>query len=187
MNIIRYAYLPKPVKKESHLVNEAIRFPKVMVILEDGTNLGLLDTRSAVEEAYKRDLDLVCIAPQANPPVCKILNYSKFKYEKEKKEKEAQKNQKIQELKEVQLSPVIEEHDFNTKLNQAIKFLEHGDKVKVVIRMFRRFMPYLDRALENVNRFAECCSELGTADKKAALDPTSNNIIVIISPNKKKK
>ena len=107
-----------------------------MVILEDGTSLGILDTNKAIDEAYKRDLDLVCVAPQANPPVCKILNYSKFRYEKEKKEKEAQKNQKIIEVKEIQLSPVIMEHDFNTKLSQAQKFLSQGNKVKVTIRMF---------------------------------------------------
>ena len=137
-----------------------------MVILEDGTSLGTLDTNKALDEAYKRDLDLVCVAPQANPPVCKILNYSKFRYEKEKKEKEAQKNQKIIEVKEIQLSPVIMEHDFNTKLSQAQKFLSQGNKVKVTIRMFRRFMPLLDQALNNVNLFAEKLQEISTTDGK---------------------
>ena len=185
MNIIKYAYIPKPTKKEGNLVNESIRFPKVMVILEDGTSLGTLDTNKALDEAYKRDLDLVCVAPQANPPVCKILNYSKFRYEKEKKEKEAQKNQKIIEVKEIQLSPVIMEHDFNTKLSQAQKFLSQGNKVKVTIRMFRRFMPLLDQALNNVNLFAEKLQEISTTDgKKAVLD--GNTISLMISPLKKK-
>ncbi len=185
MNIIKYAYIQKPVKKEGNLVNESIRFPKVMVILEDGTSLGVIDTNKAIDEAYKRDLDLVCVAPQANPPVCKILNYSKFRYEKEKKEKEALKNQKIIEVKEIQLSPVIMEHDFNTKLSQAQKFLSQGNKVKVTIRMFRRFMPLLDQALNNVNVFAEKLSEIATTDgKKAVLD--GNTISLMISPIKKK-
>ncbi len=184
MKIIKYAYLPKPVKKESNLVNESIKFPKVMVILEDGTSLGILDSKQAINEAYNRDLDLVCVAPQANPPVCKILNYSKFRYDKEKKEKEQQKNQKVIEVKEVQISPVIAEHDFNTKLNQAKKFLSQGDKVKITIRMFRRFMPLLDQALDNVNRFASECAELGTTDKKAVLE--GNTIQLLINPIKKK-
>ena len=142
-----------------------------MTILEDGTSLGVLDTNKALDEAYKRDLDLVCVAPQAQIPVCKILNYSKFRYEKEKKEKEQLKNQKNAnaEIKEVQLSPVIAEHDFNTKLNQARKFLDGGDKVKVTIRMFRRFLPLLDQALENVNSFAEKCSDIGSTDNKKAV------------------
>jgi len=185
VNTIKYAYLPKPVKKESNLVNEAIRFPKVMVILDDGTSLGVLDTPKAINEAYNRDLDLVCVAPQAQPPVCKILNYSKFRYEKEKKEKEQQKNQKIVEVKEIQLSPVIAEHDFNTKLNQALKFLNQGDKVKITIRMFRRFMPLLDQAMENVKNFAEKCAEVGTTDKEPILE--GNSIQLLITPIKKKK
>ena len=94
MTINKYAYVPKPVKKESNLVNEAIKFPKVMVIDEEGKSLGVLDISKAIDVAYEHNLDLVCVAPQAQPPVCKILNYSKFRYEKEKKEKEALKNQK---------------------------------------------------------------------------------------------
>jgi len=181
---IKYAYLPKPVKKESNLVNEAIRFKEVMCILENGDSLGVIPTSKAIDEAYKRDLDLVCVAPQAQPPVCKILNYSKFRYEKEKKEKEASKNQKIVEVKEVQLSPVIMEHDFNTKLNQARKFLDNGDKVKVSIRMFRRFMPLLDQAMANINNFKEKCADLGTTDKEAVLE--GNTITLLINPIKKK-
>ena len=185
MTTIKYAYLPKPVKKESHLVNDAIRFPKVMVILEDGTNLGILDIKKAQVEADNRSLDLVCIAPQANPPVCKILNYSKFRYEKEKKEKAAIKNQKKVEIKEVQLSPVIMEHDFNTKLSQALKFLEQGNKVEITIRLFRRYMSLKDQAIDIVNNFAEKCGEVGTTEgKQATVD--GNSIRLLVSPQKKK-
>ncbi len=183
--IIKYAYLPKPIIKELYLVNEAIRFPKVMVILDDGTNLGVLDIKKAQQEADNRNLDLVCIAPNAQPPVCKILNYSKFKYEKKKKDKVAQKNQKIVELKEIQLSPVIMEHDFNTKLSQALKFLEQGNKVKVTIRLFRRYMSLKDQAIDIVNDFALKCGEIGTTEgKKPILE--GNTIQLIVSPQKKK-
>ena len=185
MTTIKYAYLPKPVIKELYLVNEAIRFPKVMVILEDGTNLGVLDIKKAQQEADNRNLDLVCIAQNANPPVCKILNYSKFKYEKKKKDKVAQKNQKIVEVKEVQLSPVIMEHDFNTKLSQALKFLEQGNKVKVTIRLFRRYMSLKDQAIDIVNDFATKCGEIGTTEgKKPILE--GNTIQLVVSPQKKK-
>ncbi|MBP5342722.1 MAG: translation initiation factor IF-3 [Methanobrevibacter sp.] len=186
MKIIKYAYIQKPVKKEKYLVNENIKFPKVMVILENGQSLGTIDIDKALDEAYKRDLDLVCVAPQANPPVCKILDYPKFKYDSLKKEKEAIKNQKTIEVKEVQLSPVIMEHDFNTKLSQATKFINQGNKVKVTIRMFRRYMPLLDQAINNVNDFAEKLSEISTTDgKKAVLD--GNTVSLMISPLKKKK
>ena len=118
-----------------------------MLIDQDGKSLGVVDTNKALDMAYDADLDLVCVAPQAQPPVCKILNYSKFRYEKEKKEKEASKNQKVVDTKEVQLSPVIAEHDFETKLNQAKKFLQHGDKVKVTLRIKRRFQTFKVRNL----------------------------------------
>ena len=183
--IIKYAYLPKPVVKEQYLVNEAIRFPKVMVILDDGTNLGVLDIKKAQAEADKRQLDLVCIAAQANPPVCKILNYSKFKYEKQKKEKVAMKNQKNMEVKEIQLSPVIMEHDFNTKLSQAIKFLEQGNKVKVTIRLFRRYASLKDQAMDIVNDFGSKCASSGSTEGKSAM-MEGNTIQLLISPVKKK-
>ena len=185
VTIIKYAYLPKPEKKELYLVNEAIRFPKVMVILDDGTNLGVLDYKKAQQEADNRSLDLVCIAPKVTPPVCKILNYSKFRYEKTKKDKQAQKNQKVVEIKEIQLSPVIMEHDFNTKLSQAIKFLEQGNKVKVTIRLFRRYMSLKDQAIDIMNDFALKCGEVGTTEgKKPILE--GNSIQLLVSPAKKK-
>jgi translation initiation factor IF-3 len=153
-----------------------------MLIDQDGKSLGVVDTNKALDMAYDADLDLVCVAPQAQPPVCKILNYSKFRYEKEKKEKEAIKNQKVVDTKEVQLSPVIAEHDFETKLNQAKKFLQHGDKVKVTLRIKRRFQTLIDQAVKNVDDFVEKLSEFGQTDKKPEFD--GKLIQVTVSPKK---
>lgn len=183
MNHIRYAYIPKPVKKEDNLVNEAIRFPKIILIDETGNNHGVIETRKALEYAFSKELDLVCVAPQAQPPVCKVLNYSKYRYEKEKKEKEAAKNQKIVETKEIQLSPVIADHDFETKLNQGIKFLQHGDKVKVTLRIKKRYLSLLDQSMKIVLKYVESCSEFGTTEKKP--DNDGKSIQIVISPKKK--
>ena len=183
--INKYAVLPKPVKKESNLVNESIKFPKVMVIDEEGKQLGVIDTPKAISIAYDHNLDLVCVAPQAQPPVCKILNYSKFRYEKEKKEKEAKKNQKnqAQEEKEIQLSPTIAEHDTETKLKQALKFLAQGNKVKVTLRIKRRYLSLADNSVELVNDFVAKCSEVGeTNNKKPDFD--GKLISIVISPKK---
>ena len=182
--INKYAVLPKPVKKESNFVNEAIKAPKVMVIDEEGKSLGVLDTNKAINIAYDHNLDLVCVAPQAQPPVCKILNYSKFRYEKEKKEKEAKKNQKTQaqEEKEIQLSPTIAEHDTETKLKQALKFLAQGNKVKVTLRIKRRYLSLADNSVELVNDFVAKCSEVGETNKKPDFD--GKLISIVISPKK---
>ena len=153
-----------------------------MLIDQEGKSLGVTDINKAISMAYDANLDLVCVAPQAQPPVCKILNYSKFRYEKEKKEKEAIKNQKIVDTKEVQLSPTIAQHDFETKLNQAKKFLQHGDKVKVTLRIKRRFVTLTDQALENVNEFVNGLSEFGQAEKKPEFD--GKLIQVTVSPKK---
>lgn len=182
--ISKYAYIPqqKPVKKESNLVNEAIKFPKVMLIDSDGKSLGIIDTKKALDLAYNKDLDLVCVAPQAEVPVCKILDYPKYRYDKEKAQKEAQKNQKVIETKEIQLSPTIAENDFNTKLNQGRKFLSHGDKVKVTLRIKRRFISLSDRALEIVNDYVAKCMDIGQTDKKPDFD--GKVIMITISPRK---
>ena len=193
MIIIKYAYVPKPVKKESNLVNEAIKFPKIILIVpekqEDGSfkdvNKGETTPAHGLDIAYKMDLDLVCVSPNAPVPVCKVTNYSKFKYDKEKKEKEALKNQKIVEIKEIQLSPVIAGHDFETKLNQGRKFLEHGDKVKVTLRIKRRYISMIDASLKIVQDYVDKCADLSQVEKKIEND--GKCIQVTISPLKKKK
>ncbi len=180
---IKYAYLPKPVKKEENLINDAIRFPKVMLVDDDGQNYGVIDIKKAQDIAMSKELDLVCVAPQGKPPVCKLMNYSKFRYEKEKKEKEMAKNQKIVEIKEIQLSPVIAKHDFETKLNQGRKFLEHGDKVKVTLFIKRRYFSLMNQAMQNVIDYCEACNDIAQTDKKPEFDGKS--IQVTISPKKK--
>ena len=184
MKTIKYAYLPKPTKKESNLVNEAIRFPKVMLVLDDGTSGGIVDIKTALSIAMDRDLDLVCVAPQAVPPVCKVINYSKYRYEEEKKEKEATKNQKVVEVKTIQLSPVIASNDFNTKLNQGRKFLEGGDKVRVSLFIKRRYSSLSDKGMEIVNDYIDKCSDIAIVEKKAVFD--GKTIQVTITPKKTK-
>ena len=120
--------------KGGDLVNDAVRFPQVRLIGPDGEQLGIMSSKDAQIRANSLDLDLLCIAPGANPPVCRILNYSKYKFEQQKKAKEAKKNQHIVEVKEVQLTPQIGQHDLETKARAAKKFLEAGNKVKVGVR-----------------------------------------------------
>ncbi|MCR5741240.1 MAG: translation initiation factor IF-3 [Gammaproteobacteria bacterium] len=179
-------FVQKPQKKEPYFVNEAITFSRVMVIDEEGKNLGVIDTKKAIDLAYNHNLDLVCINPSPENPVCKIVDYPKFKYDKEKKTKEAQKNQKIVDTKEVQLSPTIAQHDFETKLNQGIKFLQNGDKVKITLRIKRRFTSYTDKSIESVKDFANKLIEAtgGQLTSQPAFD--GKVIIATVLPPKKK-
>ena len=143
-------------KREKEVeINEAIRDREVRVIGADGSQLGVMSTRDALRAAEEKNLDLVKIAPQANPPVCKILDYGKYRFEQQKREKEAKKNQKTFEIKEVRLSLNIDTNDFNTKVAQAAKFLAKGDKVKVSIRFRGREMAHTNLGLEVHKRFAE--------------------------------
>lgn len=151
-----------------------------MLIDQNGTSLGIMETKKAQDKAYEAELDLVCVAPQANPPVCKILNYSKFRYEKEKKEKEATKNQKTVDIKEIQLSPTIAQHDFDTKLTQGRKFLMHGDKVKVTLFIKRRYITLQDKAMEIVQDYVSKCADISQSGKKPDFD--GKVISVVISP-----
>ena len=138
---------------------------------------------AALQIAYDSDLDLVKISPNAQPPVCKIMNFGKFRFEREKKEKEAKKKQQVVELKEIQLSCRIENHDFETKLKHAHKFLSSGNKVRVVLRFKGREMSHQDLGAEIMERFRVACEELGTVDKKPVLD--GRMLSMVISPNKK--
>ena len=165
------------------LINEEIKCKEVRLVGADGSPLGIMSSADALEEAYAKNLDLVLIAPTAVPPVCRIMDYGKYRYERDKKEKEAKKKQQTIETKEVQLSCRIDTHDFNTKANNAIRFLKGGDKVRVVLSFRGREMAHTDTGTELIAKFIETCSEYGSTDKAPALD--GRKMSVIISPNKK--
>lgn len=164
-------------------INEEIKLKEVRLVGPDGEQLGVLSSRDALEKAYALGLDLVLIAPTATPPVCRIMDYGKYRYDRDKKEKEAKKKQQTVDIKEVQLSCRIDTHDFNTKANNAIRFLKGGDKVRVILLFKGREMAHTDVGLELVKRFIDACSEYGTADKAPVLDGRRMN--VTISPIKK--
>ena len=164
-------------------INEDIRLKEIRVVADNGEQLGVMSSDAALEKAYAQGLDLVLIAPGANPPVCRIMDYGKFRYDRDKREKEAKKKQQTVDVKEVQLSCRIDTHDFNTKANNAIRFLKGGDKVRVVISFRGREMAHTDVGVELIGKFVETCSEFGTTDKAPALD--GRKMSVIISPIKK--
>ncbi len=172
------------ISKQENQINEEIRDSEVRVIGNDGSQLGIMSAEQALELAIKEDLDLVKIAPQAQPPVCKIMDYGKFKFEQAKREKEARKNQRVIEVKEVRLSLNIDTHDFNTKLNNAIKFIKHGDKVKVSIRFRGREMGHSEFGYDIMNRFSEACEEYATISKPAKLEGRS--MVMFLAPKTNK-
>ncbi len=161
-------------------INEAITDKEVRVISDDGEQLGIMASADALNLAYEKDLDLVKIAPTAQPPVCKIMNYGKYKFEQEKREKEAKKNQKIIDLKEVRLSLTIDTHDFETKGKQANKFLDGGDKVKVSIRFRGRQLGHPEIGYDIMKRFAAFCAEHGSVEKPAKMD--GRNMLMFLAP-----
>lgn len=160
----------KPNNKNGDLVNEAIRFPEVLVIGPDGESLGKMSRFDALKKAEEFNLDLLCVAPQAKPAVCKIINYGKYRYESQKKAKEAKKNQKIIEIKEIQLTPQIGEHDLLTKVKAAKKFLEDGNKIKVGVRFKGRQLTHVEVGEETLNKFLENVKEFATIEKAPVLD-----------------
>lgn len=162
------------------LINDEIRVKEVRLIDADGSQLGIVSTKEAQKIANQKNLDLVNIAPQANPPVCKIMDYGKYKFEVAKKEKEAKKKQKTITIKEIRISPTIEEHDFNVKAKQIVQFLKDGDKVKVTVRFRGREVSYASLGEALLNRFASMIEELGSVEKKPKLE--GKNMIMIISP-----
>lgn len=150
------------------------------MIGEEGEQLGIVSVKDALLMAQERKLDLVKIAPQAVPPVCKIMDYGKHRYEQQKRDKEARKKQKQSTLKEVRLTLNIEKHDMDTKANHAIKFLEEGDKVKVALRFRGRELGNTHLGLEVIKRFVELVSEAGTVEKNPLMEGKS--MIAIITP-----
>ena len=155
------------------MINERIRDKEVRVIGQDGEQLGIMSARDAMKIAREAELDLVKIAPGAKPPVCKIIDYGKYRYELARKEKEAKKKQRTMEVKEVRLSPNIDTNDLNTKINQARKFLSKGDKVKVTLRFRGREMAHVNYSKQILDSFCEKLEDIATVDKKPKMEGRS--------------
>ncbi len=166
-------------------INEEIRDKELRVVDSDGTQLGIMSLREAMDLAAERKLDLVNIAPKAKPPVCKILDYGKYRYELQKKEKEAKKKQKTTQVKEIRLSTFIEEHDVEVKAKNASKFLKAGDKVKVSLRFRGRERDYTNKGMDVMKYFAEVVAEAGEIEKKPSFEGRS--LIMILAPKSDKK
>ena len=147
---------------------------------DSGEQLGVMSASKALDIAEERGLDLVKIAPQAVPPVCKLMDYGKYKFELNKREKENRKNQRVVNVKEVQLSPSIDTNDFNTKCRHAQKFLKNGDKVRVMVRFRGREVSHSEIGVTLLERFAEQCKELGSVDKPAKLE--GRNMVMFLNP-----
>ena len=155
------------------MINEQIRDKEIRLIGSDGEQLGIMSSREALKKAEEAELDLIKIAPKAQPPVCKIMDYGKYRYELQKKEKEAKKKQKSVEIKEIRLSPNVEINDLKTKANNARKFLEKGDKVKVTLRFRGREMAHVDSSKHILEDFAEKLSDIAVVDKAPKLEGRS--------------
>ena len=163
-----------------HQINEEILDKEVRLIGDQGEQLGIMSAQEALKIAVERELDLVKIAPGSNPPVCKVMDYGKFRFEQAKKEKEAKKNQRVIEIKEIRMSPGIGENDFNTKLKNGQKFLNDGDRVKVSVRFRGREMAHTDIGKELLDRFAEECADIANLDKNPKLE--GRNMSMFLSP-----
>lgn len=155
------------------MINEQIRDKEVRLVGEDGEQLGVMPAKEAMKLAKEADLDLVKIAPTAKPPVCKIIDYGKYRYELARKEKDAKKKQKVTEVKEIRLSPNIDENDLNTKANQARKFISKGDKVKVALRFRGREMAHMGMNKQILDTFYEKLEDIAVVEKPAKLEGRS--------------
>lgn len=155
------------------MINEQIRDKEVRLIGENGQQLGIVSAREALKMAREAELDLVKIAPKANPPVCKIIDYGKFRYEQARKEKDARKKQKTIEIKEIRMSPNIDTNDLNTKVNAARKFIEKGARVKVTLRFRGREMAHVQTNRVILDKFAEMLSDIAVVDKAPKLEGRS--------------
>ena len=165
-------------------LNEEITVRECRLIGYDGTQMGIYLTSEAQRVADREGLDLVEIAPNATPPVCRIMDYGKYCFEQQKREKEAKKNQKVVSIKEIRMFSAIDTHDFETKVNQAKKFLEGGDKLKVSVRFRKRAIAHPQLGEELLNRFKEACAAVGTVEKPAKMEGRS--MVMFISPKASK-
>lgn len=168
------------------IINDRIRDNELRLIGHDGEQIGVVSREQALEAAARVELDLVLVSPNANPSVARIMDYGKYRYEQQKKEREQRKNQKTVDVKEIRLSPTIDDHDFNTKLKQGRKFLEKdGDKVKVSIRFRGRAITHKDIGREVLERFAEETKDVGDVEQKAKMDGRS--MFLMIAPKNEKQ
>ena len=165
-------------------INEEIRAREVRVIGSDGEQIGIMSGREAQQLAYEKHLDLVEIAPTAKPPVCRIMDYGKYRYEQQKREKESRKKQKTFDIKEVKLRPGIEEHDFNVKFKNAVRFLEDGDKVKVTIMFRGRELSHPELGEVLLNKMAAQLKEMAVVERQPKLE--GKNMIMIVAPKPSK-
>ena len=163
-----------------HHINEEIIDKEVRLIGPEGEQLGIMSAQKALEVAIEHELDLVKIAPGSTPPVCRIMDYGKFRFEQTKKEKEAKKNQRVIEIKEIRMSPGIDTNDFNTKLKNAQKFLSDGDRVKASVRFRGREMAHTEIGEVLLRDFAEKCSDIANLDKQPKLE--GRNMSIFLSP-----
>lgn len=162
------------------MINEQIRDREVRVISADGEQLGIMSSRDAMKLAQEAELDLVKIAPKAQPPVCKIIDYGKYKYEQTRKEKEAKKKQKTVEIKEVRMSPNIDTNDLNTKINNARKFLVKGNKVKVTLRFRGREMAHVQQSRHILDDFAETLKDIASIEKAPKLEGRNMSMVLTV-------
>lgn len=170
--------------KQELPINRQIRAKEVQLIGENGEKLGILSLNDALEKAEEKNLDLVLVAPNANPVVCKIMNYGKYKFEQAKKEKEAKKKQKVLEVKEIRVTPNIEEHDFGFKLKNVRKFLTDGNKVKITVRFRGREINNAKAGEEVLNKFIENLEDVATVEKKPKLE--GRNMFTILAKKAEK-
>ena len=172
------------IANEVNMINEEIQEKEIRLIGSDGEQMGLMSSAEAQKIADEQDLDLVMISPNAKPPVCKIMDYGKYRFEQNKKVKEAKKNQHVVEIKEVRLSLGIDTHDFETKVNHAKRFLTSGNKVKVSIRFRGREMAHTENGLVIMKQFSDACAEFGNVEKAAKLEGKS--MMMFLAPKPKK-
>ena len=168
------------ISKVQHQLNEEITDKEIRLIGENGEQLGIVSGEEALRTAEEQGLDLVKISPQATPPVCKLMNYGKYKFEQSKREKEARKNQHVVEIKEIRMSPGIDVGDFNTNLKYASHFLSDGGRAKVSVRFRGRETAHTEIGRDLLNKFAELCTEVSTLDKAAKLE--GRNMSIFLSP-----
>lgn len=171
-------------KGPEDLVNENIRFREVLVIGPDGEQLGTMSRREALDKAYDMNLDLLCVAPNAKTPVCKILDYGKYHFEAQKKAREAKKKQHVTEVKALRVSPVIDQHDFETKLNRSRQWIEDGQKVRIDMRFRGRMITRQEVGREVLNRFTENISDIANVEKAPSME--GNTMSVVFAPKKGK-
>ena len=168
------------ISNKELLINEEIREKELRVIGSDGSQMGIMSSVQALKLAGESNLDLVMISPNATPPVCKIMDYGKYRFEQARREKEKRKNQKVVDIKEVRLSLNIDTHDFNTKLNHALKFLSKGDKVKVSVKFRGRELGHPELGMEIMNKFSEACAEAAVVEKQPKLE--GRNMLMFLAP-----